>query len=310
MFILPCQVWPFLLGVYDVMSTPTQRTLIQTALQEHYESVLQAWVAAENAMKVYRADEMLQCEELFGEMSCREDQLEAQWRYREKSRQLRSGSVSPSAASDRTVEGRQKQESCSPGTPQKQEEAAGGEDVQNVTDKAKSSLAGGKSDRSSRTPVSARKAKLRPSQVDSSDDKSAAVLPVNSGDAPVADTAPQTCPGCLLPVDAEATSLSVSPETFNADHSPQGSNVVHHSLCPVCGKQRQHGQSGGSSTAAGGQDTPSEGLAACALEESTTAEEKSTASEKTLDLPDAAEFTVSQRVCEECAFAGQVLGDP
>ncbi|XP_065197157.1 small G protein signaling modulator 2-like [Sycon ciliatum] len=93
------QVWPYLLGLYSVDSTPTQRTLALDKLRKHYEDTLRDWVMVESCLKETTADELAQCEQLFADLPSRTQQLQAMWEYRESQRKQKSNRTDGNASS-------------------------------------------------------------------------------------------------------------------------------------------------------------------------------------------------------------------
>ena len=95
------QVWPYLLGLYEVDSTPTQRTLSLGKLQDHYETILKTCITVENAIKESKADELEKCEQMFADLGSRDEQIQAMWEYHETVRRRRRQDVIIPAVSNR-----------------------------------------------------------------------------------------------------------------------------------------------------------------------------------------------------------------
>ena len=178
----------------------------------------------ENAMKVFRAEEILQCEELFGGIACREEQLEKEWQFREQGRQQRANSSSPAVGPvERNEDSTKKGESA-------RQDAK----TQLTVDSSTSTPSPDNSTAGESPRSSNRKAKNRQNQPRG---ESAAVLPVANGDSSSGKPESDTCPGCQKPVSDEDTESTLP--SSDSSRLPDSSSVVLHSVCPVCGKERR-----------------------------------------------------------------------
>lgn len=219
------QVWPYLLGLYEVKSTPTQRTLALGKLQEHYDTTLKSWVVVENAIKESKAEEFEECEQLFADLPSRNEQIQAMWEFREtirRNRKLKEASSSPPSAA----------------SPEHEDHASSSSDTSPKRVPSPTPVL--KTSRGRRAPVS-----VGNTAVLDLDNESDNCCTCERQDTDIHSALMDERP------DSSAT-LGLVPEV--------PSTVITYRVCPVCGKSQRQQRNSQSETPMNGLATPPNGL--------------------------------------------------